>query len=113
MDALPDAHWRSLVWMMKCAERSFRMIADHSVVSHLHHAKRVVRFKRFTSSRADFPEQFDANFLAELPLGLMFFYDVILTMTLRSASFTFYSRENRTISQGMMWSHISVSRQLV
>jgi hypothetical protein len=57
MDALPDAHWRSLVWMMKCAERSFRMIADHSVVSHLHHAKRVVPFKRFTSSRADCPEQ--------------------------------------------------------
>ena len=37
MDALPDAHWQSLVWMMKCAERSFPMIADHSVVSHLHH----------------------------------------------------------------------------
>ena len=69
MDALPDAHWRSLVWMMKCAKRSFRMIANHSVVSHLHHAKRVVPFKRFTSSRADCPEQFDANFFGGIAFG--------------------------------------------
>jgi hypothetical protein len=69
MDALPDAHWRSLVWMIKCAERSFRMIADHSVVSHLHHAKRVVPFKRFTSSRADCPEQFDANVFGGIAFG--------------------------------------------
>ena len=69
MDALPDAHWRSLVWMMKCAERSFRMIADHSVVSHLHHAKRVVPFKRFMSSRANCPEQFDAKSFGGFAFG--------------------------------------------
>ena len=49
MDGLPDPHWRSLVWTMKRAERCFRMIADHTVLSHLHHAKQVVPFKTFTS----------------------------------------------------------------
>jgi hypothetical protein len=72
MDALPDAHWRSLVWMMKCAERSFRMIANHSVISHLYHAKQLVPFNTFTSSRADFSQNFNARFLVELPLGPMF-----------------------------------------
>ncbi len=68
-DALPDAHWRSLVWMMKRAEGSFRMIADHTVVSHLHHAKRVIPFKRFMSSRADSSAQFDANFFGRIAFG--------------------------------------------
>ena len=69
METLPDAHWRSLVWMMKCAERSFRMIADHSVLSHLHHAKQLVPFKTFTSSRADFPENFNAQFFGGIAFG--------------------------------------------
>jgi hypothetical protein len=69
MDALPDAHWRSLVWMMKCAERCFRMIADHTVVSHLHHAKRVVPFKRFKSSKTDCSEQFESNFFGGIAFG--------------------------------------------
>ena len=50
MDALSDSHWRSLVWMMKCAEMSFRAIADHAVLSHHDRAKKVVSFKTFTSS---------------------------------------------------------------
>ena len=58
MDALPDAHWRSLVWMMKCAKRSFRSIADHTVLSHIHHAKKVVPFKTFTSSNDNYNAQF-------------------------------------------------------
>ncbi len=58
MDALPDSHWRSLVWMMKCAERSFCSIADHTVLSHIHHAKKVVPFKRFTSSNDNYNAQF-------------------------------------------------------
>jgi hypothetical protein len=98
MDTLPDAHWRSLVWMMKCAERSFRMIADHSVLSHLHHAKQLVPFKTFTSSRADFPENFNAQFLVELPLGQMFFYDATQMLTSRSALFRCFSRGNLNIS---------------
>ena len=58
MDALPDPHWRSLVWTMKRAERSFRMIADHTVLSHLHHAKQVVPFKTFKSPNENFNAQF-------------------------------------------------------
>ena len=74
MDALPDAHWQSLVWMMKCVERCFRMIADHTVVSHLHHAKRVVPFKRFMSSRADFSEQLHSNFFGGIAFGTNDFF---------------------------------------
>jgi hypothetical protein len=69
MDALPDVHWRSLVWMMKCAERCFRMIADHTVVSHLHHAKLVVPFKRFKSSQTDCSEPFESNFFGGIAFG--------------------------------------------
>ena len=58
MDALPDPQWRSLVWTMKRAERCFRMIADHTVLSHLHHAKQVVPFKTFKSQNENFNAQF-------------------------------------------------------
>ena len=60
------------------------MIADHSVVSHLHHAKQVVPFKRFTPSRADCPEQFDANFFG----GIAFWTNVFLRYH-TDADFTF------------------------
>ncbi len=39
MDFLPQHHWRSLVWMMKRAEMSFRAFANHAVLSHIYHAK--------------------------------------------------------------------------
>ncbi len=67
MDALSDSHWRSLVWMMKRAENSFRLIVDHSVLSHLHHAKKLVPFKTFTSSKADHPSDFNAQFFGDMP----------------------------------------------
>ena len=65
MDALPDAHWRSLVWMMKCAERSFCSIADHTVLSHIHHAKKVVPFKTFKSSN----DNYNAWFFGGIAFG--------------------------------------------
>jgi hypothetical protein len=69
MDALPDAHWRSLVWMTKRAERTFRMIASHSVLSHVHHAKRVVPFKTFSSPNDDTNGNFNADFFGGIAFG--------------------------------------------
>ncbi len=62
MDYLSDSDWRSLVWMMKSAEISFRAIAQHTVLSHLDLSKRVIPFKTFTLSRADQPSNFHAQF---------------------------------------------------
>ena len=50
MDKLPSHHWKSLLWLMRRAEESFKSIADHQVISHLHHAKNAVPFKTFTPS---------------------------------------------------------------
>jgi len=69
MDTLPDAHWRSLVWMMKSAERSFRSIANHAVLSHVHHAKRVVPFKTFASPNDDTNGNFNAEFFGGIAFG--------------------------------------------
>ncbi len=44
LEKLPEHHWDSLNWLMWCAEMCFEMIADHQVISHLHHAKKVVPF---------------------------------------------------------------------
>jgi len=74
MAALSDSHWRSLVWMMKRAEMSFRAIADHAVLSHLALAKKVVSFKTCTSSMEDHHSNFNAQFLVVLLLGLMSFF---------------------------------------
>ena len=69
MDALSDSHWSSLVWMMKRAEISFHLIADHTVLSHLHHAKKLVPFKTFTSSTTDHPAKFNAQFFGGIAFG--------------------------------------------
>ena len=50
MDQLPTHHWESLLWLMRRAEESFKTIADHQVISHIHHAKNAVPFKTFTPS---------------------------------------------------------------
>jgi hypothetical protein len=68
-DSLPEADWRSLVWMITRAEMSFRAIADHSVLSHLELAKRVVPFKTFTSSRNDLPSNFHARYFGGIAFG--------------------------------------------
>ena len=49
VDALPQPQWEKLVWLMKCAETSFRSFADHCVIS-LHHIKKLVPFKTFSSN---------------------------------------------------------------
>jgi hypothetical protein len=40
-------HWEALMWMMRCPVLCFKMIVDHQVVSHIHHAsaRMVVPFK--------------------------------------------------------------------
>lgn len=73
MDALPDVHWRSLVWMMKRAERSFRTIVSHNVLSHVHHAKRLVPFKTFSSPNDDNSGNFNAQFFGGIAFGINVF----------------------------------------
>ena len=68
-ESLPEADWRSLVWMITRAEMSFRTIADSSVLSHLDHAKRVVPFKTFTSSTKDLPSNFHARYFGGIAFG--------------------------------------------
>jgi len=56
--------------MMKRAEMSFRAIADHAVLRHLDLlAKKVVPFKTFTSSMADHPSKFNAQFFGGIAFG--------------------------------------------
>jgi hypothetical protein len=50
MEKLPSHHWDSLVWQMRCAERCFRMIADHQVISHPHHVRSVIPFKTMSAT---------------------------------------------------------------
>jgi len=50
VDALPQRQWDQLVWLMKHAETSFSLFTDHCVISHLHHAKKLVPFKTFSST---------------------------------------------------------------
>ena len=69
MNSLPNTDWRSLVWMMTRAEMSFRAIAEHSVLSHLDLAKRVVPFKTFTSSTEDLPSNFHARYFGGIAFG--------------------------------------------
>ena len=50
LEKLPKHHWDSLVWLMQCAEMCCEMIADHQVISHLHHAKKVVPSKTMSDT---------------------------------------------------------------
>jgi len=50
VDALPQRQWEKLVWPMKRAEITFHSFTDQCVVRHLHHAKKLVPFKRLTST---------------------------------------------------------------
>ena len=49
MEHLPNNHWKSLAWIMRCAEQCFKIFADHQVISHLHHAKKIVPFKTMST----------------------------------------------------------------
>jgi hypothetical protein len=55
--------------MMKRAERSFRVIAEHSVLSHLQQAKKLVPFKTFTADRPKNPSAFNAQFFGGIAFG--------------------------------------------
>ena len=66
MDELPTCHWESLLWLMRRAEESFKTIADHKVISHLHHAKNAVPFKTFTTTN---PKSTSAKFFGGIAFG--------------------------------------------
>ena len=68
VDALPQRQWEQLVWLMKCAETSFRSLADHCVISHLHYAKKLVPFKPFTST-VDKSSTFSSDFFGGIAFG--------------------------------------------
>jgi hypothetical protein len=55
--------------MMKRAERSFRVIAQHEVLSHLQQAKKLVPFKTFTANRKTHPSAFNAQFFGGIAFG--------------------------------------------
>jgi hypothetical protein len=80
MQALPDSHWRTLVWMMKRAKSTFRLVAGHSVLSHLHLAKKLVPFNTFTSARPDNPSTFNAQFFGGIAFGTNVFFFVATPM---------------------------------
>jgi hypothetical protein len=50
-DKLKGHHWEALMWMMRCAELCFKMIANHQVVRHICHARMVVPFKTMSGSK--------------------------------------------------------------
>jgi len=68
MDTLPNHHWRSLVWVMKQAKMSFRAMADHSVISNLFHAKKLVPFKTF-QSQVNPTSKFSSDFFGGIAFG--------------------------------------------
>jgi hypothetical protein len=63
------------VWLVKRAEISFRSFADHCVISHLHHAKKLVPFKKF-SSTVDKTSALSSEFLVGLLLVQMYSFVV-------------------------------------
>ncbi len=80
MQAAPDSHWMTLVWMMKRAESSFHLVANHLVLSHLHRAKKLVPFETFTMARPDNPLTLNAQFFGG---GRMFFFIATLMLISR------------------------------
>lgn len=65
----PECHQKSLVWMMKRADDSFCVIADHRVIRYLFHAKKMVLFKTFTSGIGDNHSKFNAQFFGGIGFG--------------------------------------------
>ena len=66
MEKLPIHHWQSLLWLMRRAKESFKTIADHQVISHIHHAKNAVPFKTFTTSN---PQSTSSKFFGGIAFG--------------------------------------------
>ena len=42
MEKLPMHDWKAVMWLMRCAEYCFESIADHQVISHTQHARKIV-----------------------------------------------------------------------
>ena len=66
MDQLPTHHWESLLWLMRWAEESFKIIANHQVISHIHHTKNAVPFKTFSTT---IPNSSTAKFFGGIAFG--------------------------------------------
>jgi hypothetical protein len=48
MEKLPSHHWESLLCLLlRWTKECFKTIADHQVISHLHHKRNVVPFKNY------------------------------------------------------------------
>jgi hypothetical protein len=60
------------VWMMKRAEMSFRAFADHAVLSHIYHAKKLVPFKTFMPT-GDLSSTFSSVFFGGIAFGTNIF----------------------------------------
>ena len=69
VDALPQRQWEQLVWLMKRAETSFSLFADHCVISHLHHAKNLVPFKTFSPTVDKKSSTLSSDFLGGIAFG--------------------------------------------
>ncbi len=100
--------------MMTRAEMSFCAIAEHSVLSHLDLAKRVVPFKTFTSSTEDLPSNFHARYFGGIAFGTNVFLrchtDADFTFSIIQV---FLKGKSQYISQRMMLLLISVFQLLV
>ena len=51
MDKVKSHHLYALMWMMRRAELCFEQIANHQVISHVHHARSLVPFKTMSGSK--------------------------------------------------------------
>ncbi len=73
------------MWLMKRADTSFCSFTDHCVISHLHHAKKLVPFKTF-SSTVDKPFMFSSKFFGGIAFDsnvfLCFHADADFTMSI-------------------------------
>jgi hypothetical protein len=64
---------------MRRAEESYKDIADHQVMSHIHHAKKDVPFKTFTTTDL---QQASAKFFGGIAFGLRCHTDQDFTMSI-------------------------------
>jgi hypothetical protein len=69
VDALPHCQWEQLVWLMEQAETSFSLFADHSVISHLHHAKNIMPFKTFSPTVDKNTSTLSSDFFGGIAFG--------------------------------------------
>ena len=53
--SLPVHHWKALMKIMHRAETCFEQLLDHQVISHIHHAKRLVPYRTMTSPSTKSP----------------------------------------------------------